>query len=184
MPVLCRHLLRRRCNPFPFQKQLVVQIGHQFVQAIRQEELPELLQVLGAELVQGMLAVEKLKKVKVTQRDDEFFSGQAGRIPEQDVLLIVLLEGSELEVPQERKVCHVFRRLAHGNARCPWLWVHILAEPGSPSQPKTGGRHRLSHLPGGAHGVGRRRRSTWPPSPAAATASPGRTGDRRTRSDP
>src|SRR3989449_11430092 len=131
-----------------------------------------------------MLAIEKLEKVKVIQGDDEFFSGQAGRVPEQDVLLIVLLEGSELEVPQERILCHVFRRLAHDDASCPWLWFDILAEPGSPSQPKTGCRLLLSHPPAAAHGVGRPRRSTWTPSPAAAIASPGRTEDRRTRSDP
>src|SRR2546422_10222638 len=102
-----------------------------------------------------MLAIEKLEKVKVIQGDDEFFSGQAGRVPEQDVLLIVLLEGSELEVPQERKLLRVFRRLAHGDVRCPWLRFHILAVTGSPSQPKTLSRRRLRHLPRGGPGVGR-----------------------------
>ena len=65
-----------------------------------------------------MVAVEMLNDKKIVEREDEFLLAEAAGIPEHHVLLLALLDGGKLEIPQDRILFGIFgRACAHGVGR-------------------------------------------------------------------
>ena len=90
---------------------MFVELADELLEARAGDPLAVALEQLGLDGGDRMLAVEQREDLDQIDRQHDDLGDVAGRVPQRDVPLALLLDRERLDRPESRRVAHGFRKL-------------------------------------------------------------------------